>query len=52
MLTKLVQAAIITFLLYMIAGLSPNTKMQTRAGSSPSPETPGQIISMLFRSLQ
>ncbi|MGH1393914.1 MAG: hypothetical protein ACRAVC_07765 [Trichormus sp.] len=47
--TRLVQAAIITFLLYVIAGLSPNTRVQSRA-VSPSPETPVQIISMLFRS--
>ncbi|WP_197480105.1 MULTISPECIES: hypothetical protein [unclassified Anabaena] len=46
---RLVQATIITFLLYIIAGLSPNTRLQTRAGS-PSTETPAQIISMLLRS--
>ncbi|WP_236143892.1 MULTISPECIES: hypothetical protein [Nostocales] len=47
--TKLVQAAIITFLLYVIAGLNNSPKMQNRA-VSPSTETPVQIISMLFRS--
>ncbi|MBD2564974.1 MULTISPECIES: hypothetical protein [Nostoc] len=48
---KLVQAAIITFLLHLIAGLSPNTMIQTKA-ASPVPETPPNIVSLLLRSFQ
>ncbi|MBW4558662.1 MAG: hypothetical protein KME59_22580 [Trichormus sp. ATA11-4-KO1] len=48
---KLVQAAIITFLLHLIAGLSPQTRMQTRA-ISPAPETPVTIVSLLLRSFK
>jgi len=36
MLEKLYQAAIITFLLYLIAGLSPATTTQTKAASNVS----------------
>ncbi|MBD2362158.1 MULTISPECIES: hypothetical protein [unclassified Anabaena] len=46
---RLVQAAIITFLLHVIAGLSPNTRLQSRT-ILPSTETPVQMISMLLRS--
>lgn len=45
--TKLVQAAIITFLLYVIAGLNSNTRVQTRA-IAPSLETPVQIIGLFL----
>ncbi|GAX35743.1 hypothetical protein [Nodularia sp. NIES-3585] len=48
---KLVQAAIITFLLHLIAGLSPNHRIQTRATSS-TPETRVTIVSFLLRSLR
>ncbi|HYW21342.1 MAG TPA: hypothetical protein VE956_18985 [Nodularia sp. (in: cyanobacteria)] len=48
---KLVQAAIITFLLHLIAGLSPNYRIQTRASSS-APETPVTIVSFLLRSFK
>ncbi|MBD2726515.1 hypothetical protein H6G96_09270 [Nostoc sp. FACHB-892] len=51
MLEKLVHAAIITFLLHLIAGLSPNTMIQTRT-ASPVPETPPNIVSLLLRSFQ
>lgn len=51
MLEKLVQAAIITFLLHLIAGLSPNTRVQTKL-STPLPETPAAIVSSLFSSLR
>ncbi|MDH6060531.1 hypothetical protein NWP17_08780 [Chrysosporum bergii ANA360D] len=47
---KLVQAAIITFLLYLIAGLSPNYRIQTRV-SSTTKETPVTIVSFLLGSL-
>ncbi|MDZ8050113.1 MAG: hypothetical protein RMX68_031405 [Aulosira sp. ZfuVER01] len=49
MLEKLVQAAIITFLLHLIAGLSPNTRVQTKL-AKPLPETPAAIVSLLFPS--
>ncbi|MEA5502558.1 hypothetical protein VB735_05420 [Halotia wernerae UHCC 0503] len=49
---KLVQAAIITFLLYLIAGLSPNSfKVQTRV-ISPTQDTPATLVSFLWRSLK
>ncbi|BAZ52369.1 hypothetical protein NIES4103_50290 [Nostoc sp. NIES-4103] len=48
---KLVQAAIITFILHLIAGLSPNPKLQTRL-TSPTLETPTSIVSLLFRSFK
>ena len=51
MLEKLVQAAIITFLLHLIAGLSPNHRIQTRT-SSTSPETRVTIVSFLLRSFK
>ncbi|BAY25633.1 hypothetical protein NIES2100_54390 [Calothrix sp. NIES-2100] len=51
MMEKLVQAAIITFLLHLIAGLSPNTKVQTKAAMS-LPETPAAIVSSLFSSVR
>jgi hypothetical protein len=51
MLEKLVQAAIITFLLHLIAGLSPNTRVQTKLPTS-LPETPAAIVSALFSSLR
>jgi hypothetical protein len=49
MLEKLVQAAIITFLLHLIAGLNPNTRIQANV-KSPVGETPTTIISLLWRS--
>ena len=51
MLEKLVQAAIITFILHVIAGLSPNSKLQTRL-TSPISETPAPIVSLLLRSFK
>jgi hypothetical protein len=51
MLEKLVQAAIITFLLHLIAVLSPNTGLQTKA-KSPAPEIPTAVVSFLFRSFK
>ncbi|MBH8555129.1 hypothetical protein I8751_22820 [Nostocaceae cyanobacterium CENA357] len=46
---KLVQAAIITFLLHLIAGLSPNhSRIQTRV-ISPTQETPATLVSFLWR---
>ncbi|MEH2056076.1 MAG: hypothetical protein V7K97_07950 [Nostoc sp.] len=51
MLEKLIQAAIITFLLHLIAGLSPNTIIQTKT-ASPMQETPPSIVSLLLRSFQ
>ncbi|QKQ72870.1 hypothetical protein FBB35_05280 [Nostoc sp. TCL240-02] len=51
MLEKLIQAAIITFLLHLIAGLSPNTLIQSKT-ASPVPETPPNIVSLLLRSFQ
>ncbi|MBE9004246.1 hypothetical protein IQ259_04190 [Fortiea sp. LEGE XX443] len=49
MLEKLVQAAIITFLLHLIAGINPHTKIQANL-KSPTPETPTTIMSFLWRS--
>ncbi|MEH1893298.1 MAG: hypothetical protein V7K92_29110 [Nostoc sp.] len=51
MLEKLVQAAIITFLLHLIVGLSPNTLIQTKT-ASPMPETSPNIVSLLLRPFQ
>ncbi|MEH2275477.1 MAG: hypothetical protein V7K40_11975 [Nostoc sp.] len=51
MLEKLVQAAIITFLLHLIVGLSPNTLIQTKT-ASPMPEMPPNIVSLLLRPFQ
>ncbi|AUB41365.1 hypothetical protein COO91_07413 [Nostoc flagelliforme CCNUN1] len=51
MLEKLVQAAIITFLLHLIAGLSPNSLIQSKT-SSPVRETPPNIVNLLLRSFQ
>ncbi|HEY9802483.1 MAG TPA: hypothetical protein V6D25_19130 [Leptolyngbyaceae cyanobacterium] len=50
MLEKLVQAAIITFLLHLIAGINPNTKIQTRV-VSPAPEMPASSLVSFLRSL-
>jgi hypothetical protein len=47
---KLVQAAIITFLLHLIAGINHNTKIQANV-KTPVPETSTTIISFLWRSL-
>jgi hypothetical protein len=49
MLEKLVQAAIITFLLQLIAGLSPNTRVETKT-ATPVPEMPAPIVSSVFPS--
>lgn len=49
MLEKLVQAAIITFLLHLIAGINSTTRVQTRV-VSPITETPASLVSF-FRSL-
>ncbi|MBN3924271.1 hypothetical protein [Nostoc sp. NMS4] len=51
MLEKLIQAAIITFLLHLIAGLSQNTLIQTKT-ASPMQETQPNIVSLLLRSFQ
>ncbi|MDH6090891.1 hypothetical protein NWP22_13100 [Anabaenopsis tanganyikae CS-531] len=48
---KLVQAAIITFLLHLIAGLSTNHRIQTRVTSSIA-ETRVTIVSFLLRSFK
>jgi hypothetical protein len=47
MLEKLVQAAIITFLLQLLAGLSPHTRVETRAATQPQ-TMPTPIVSLLF----
>jgi hypothetical protein len=44
---KLVQAAIITFLLHLIAGLSPQARLPMRASSAP--DTPATLVSLLLR---
>ncbi|BAY33899.1 hypothetical protein NIES37_11670 [Tolypothrix tenuis PCC 7101] len=49
MLEKLVQAAIITFILHLIAGINPNTRVETKA-AMPMSETPASIVSLLFPS--
>ncbi|MBD2211581.1 hypothetical protein H6G64_20455 [Calothrix sp. FACHB-156] len=51
MLEKLVQAAIITFILHLIAGINPNTRVETKA-AIPMSETPASIVSLLFPSLR
>ncbi|MDZ8184293.1 MAG: hypothetical protein RMX96_05440 [Nostoc sp. ChiSLP02] len=49
---RLLQAAIITFLLHLIAGFSANTIVETKA-VSPTPETPTNIIvSLLLRNFR
>jgi hypothetical protein len=48
---KLVQAAIITFLLHLIAGLSSNTKIQTKL-IAPASEIPEPVVSLLLHSFQ
>ncbi|WP_193199332.1 hypothetical protein [Nostoc sp. MG11] len=48
---KFLQAAIITFLLHLIAGLSPNTRIQTQT-ASPVPEVSTPIVSLLLRPFQ
>jgi hypothetical protein len=50
MLEKFLQAAIITFLLHLIAGLSPTT-IETQA-QQPSSPAPVPIARVLFRSAQ
>lgn len=50
MLEKLVQAAIITFLLHLIAGINSNTKIQANV-KQPVPETSTTVISFIWRSL-
>ncbi|WP_179049958.1 hypothetical protein [Nostoc sp. TCL26-01] len=47
---KLVQAAIITFLLHVIAGLNTNNRFDIKV-ASPSLEPPASIVS-LWRSLR
>ena len=51
---KFVQAAIITFLLHLIAGLSPSTKTQSNVvlPVTETPTHPGHIVSLLLRSFQ
>ncbi|WP_189523625.1 hypothetical protein [Nostoc sp. PA-18-2419] len=51
MLEKLVQAVIITFLLHLIAGLSPNNIVKTKT-ALPVPEMPTNIVSLLLRTFQ
>jgi hypothetical protein len=47
---KLMQAAIITFLLYLIAGLSPHARMPIRTSSSvQEAPTPNTLVSLLLR---
>lgn len=50
MLEKLVQAAIITFLLQLIAGLSPNDARVETKTATPVPEMPAPIVSSVFPS--
>ncbi|MBD2529002.1 hypothetical protein H6G97_05235 [Nostoc flagelliforme FACHB-838] len=52
MLEKLIQAAIITFLLHLIAGLSPNTLIQTKTASPMQETPPNNIVSLLLRTFQ
>jgi hypothetical protein len=49
MLDKLFQAAIITFLLYLIVGLNSATTSQTKAAST-TPTTPTSITRLLLSS--
>ncbi|WP_166482640.1 hypothetical protein [Scytonema sp. UIC 10036] len=51
MLEKLLQAAVITFLLHLIAGLSPNTIIETKV-EQPSPVAPVPIANALPPSAQ
>ncbi|MBW4564233.1 MAG: hypothetical protein KME32_24440 [Mojavia pulchra JT2-VF2] len=51
MLEKLMQAAIITFLFHLLAGLSPNTTIQSKV-ATPLPEKPASIVSLLFPSFR
>ncbi len=51
MLEKLLQAAIITFLLHLIAGLSQNTTIHQKAESSLNTNS-APIVSWVFRSLE
>ncbi|MBW4584232.1 hypothetical protein G7B40_028970 [Aetokthonos hydrillicola Thurmond2011] len=41
---KLLQAAIITFLLYVIAGLSPVTRIQTHSASTTDTTSPARVL--------
>jgi hypothetical protein len=50
MLQKLMQAAIITFLLHLLAGLNQNTNIHTQAESSLNAK-PAPMVSWVFRSL-
>jgi hypothetical protein len=50
MLQKLMQAAIITFLLQLLAGLNQNTNIHTQAESSLN-ANPAPMVSWVFRSL-
>ncbi|AFY33444.1 hypothetical protein [Calothrix sp. PCC 7507] len=53
MLEKLVQAAIITFLLQLIAGLSPNANVRVETKSAtPASEMPAPVVSSLFSYLR
>ncbi|MGI8503766.1 MAG: hypothetical protein ACR2LR_21935 [Hassallia sp.] len=49
MLQKLMQAAIITFLLQLLAGLSQNTSIDTKTESSLNTK-PMPMVSWVFRS--
>ncbi|AFZ25930.1 hypothetical protein Cylst_3812 [Cylindrospermum stagnale PCC 7417] len=51
MLEKLMQAAFITFLLHLIAGLSVNTQIP-KQGISPVSETSASVLSSAFRSFE
>jgi hypothetical protein len=51
MLEKLMQAALITFLLHLIAGLSPHTQSSANVVTS-VPEQPAPILSSLFKVLE
>ncbi|WP_460200006.1 hypothetical protein [Scytonema sp. NUACC21] len=51
MLDKFIQAAIITFLLHLIAGLTPNTVLERNVGQS-STIAPVPIANALPRSAQ
>lgn len=51
MLDKFIQAAIITFLLHLVAGLSPNTAIETNVGQ-PSTIGPVPIANALPSSAQ
>ncbi|BAZ28208.1 hypothetical protein NIES4074_06390 [Cylindrospermum sp. NIES-4074] len=51
MLERLIQAAFITFLLHLIAGLSVNTQIPTKT-VSPMSEMQGPVISSMLRSFE